>query len=172
MTFFNPEQNCYESFFFFSKPINEHHKNVLFTSFDSSLIKETPLYEKIILIADLFISEIKKKEIEQIGIESYSLHSVGMFTTIIENLGYLKVSLTKEQLSFLELSPTTIKKGFAGSGKATKEDMVRMFEEKINLDLYKILILNKSLKHIPKPITDIVDSFAISQEVYRRHDTV
>ena len=172
MTFFYPETNENKFVFFHSEDLLKVKDNFMFNSYSFKLLENKSLYDKIILISEIFISEIKNRSPVLVGIESYSFGSQGRFSSIIENLGYLKVSLVKEQIPFLELAPTTIKKGFSGSGKASKEEMIKVFENQTNLDLYEILSLNKSLKNIPKPITDIVDSFAISQEVYKRYGKV
>lgn len=104
---------------------------------------------------------IKEHNPEKISIESYSLGSVGRFTALIENQGYLKVNLYKEGFDFQELSPSTIKKQFVGNGRAKKEEMVQRFNAVTGLNLFDGYINNKN-KKIESPITDIADSFAIA----------
>ena len=124
--------------------------------------KKQCYYDKIIYNSHLFIELIKEHCPGKISIESYSLGSVGRFTSLIENQGYLKVKLYKEGFDFQELSPSTIKKRFVGNGRAKKEEMVYRFNEITGLNLFETMYINNKNKKIESPITDIADSFAIA----------
>lgn len=169
----NYEENI-DTFFFI--PLNDNHEtvinitdNIRFHCLDKTLIKsELSLYQRIYNIANVFIYIIESYRPHYIGIEGYSLGSIGMKTTIIENLGYLKMKLFEIGDIFTIIAPTSIKKYFYGSGKATKEQMVNMFNNVTGINICDILMENhlintKTKNKLKSPITDIADSYAVAK---------
>lgn len=79
------------------------------------------------------------------------------------------MELFKRGYVFKEYPPTTIKKQFIGSGRASKEEMVDKFIEQMNIDLYSIFLQKKPINKIKPPITDIADSYAITQVLIKNY---
>lgn len=117
------------------------------------------IYEKIYFLSSMFLPYLKS--VYQIALEDYSFGSRGRVFGIAENTGFLKMEIWKQggKIPFL-FSPKTIKKFASGSGNASKERMIECFENKLNIDLYQLLELNRE-KGIKNPITDIVDSYFV-----------
>lgn len=108
-------------------------------------------------------------EIPQIRIEGFSFGSKGnSFIDMISFNTFLKVKMIQKWGHVIKVvSPKTIKKIFTGNGNASKCDMLRTFVLKYNnslVDEIKNLgILKEGEFKIPKPVDDLIDSFALSQ---------
>lgn len=99
-------------------------------------------------------------------IENYSFKSelTKAYTCLIELGGIIRNELFKEGIRYYEVSPTSIKKWFSGSGHATKTDMWNCFYRRTGIDL-RALSSSKNkewVKQVPHPFEDIVDSFALA----------
>lgn len=103
----------------------------------------------------------KINEIEKVFIEDYSFGSKGRTFHIAENAGLLKYQLYKLGISFATIPPTTIKKYYTGKGNADKNKMEESFRNQTGIDLYKTLGKDRG-KNVISPISDIVDSYAIT----------
>lgn len=100
-------------------------------------------------------------QVEEVVLEGYSMgSSAGLVFQIAENTSLLKQYMDKNGIRFTTPAPTAVKKNFTGSGNAKKPDMIDVFEKRLNVDIYEILGLNRKLKTPPKPIDDLVDSYA------------
>jgi len=93
-------------------------------------------------------------------IEGYSMGSRGQVFHIAENTAVLKHYLYRCNMEPTEISPMSIKKFAAGSGKALKEDMHDAFVKETGLDLKDLLTPHRKLG---SPVTDLVDSFWIAK---------
>lgn len=96
-------------------------------------------------------------------IEGYSYCSQGGSapTKLYEFGGVLRTKLHECGYSLVEVAPTRIKSLFTGSGKSKKLDMYNRWIELHLPNLYEIFLFPKVPKHIPKPIEDVVDAFAL-----------
>jgi Holliday junction resolvasome RuvABC endonuclease subunit len=100
---------------------------------------------------------LKKFGVKQVCLEGYSMGSKGKVFNIAENGGLLKYKMWKAGIDFVTPPPTTVKKVFAGSGSAKKEDMHTAFVDKTGVDVAKLL--DKSAG--ASPVSDVVDSYAM-----------
>lgn len=109
------------------------------------------------------------KVIPEIRIEGFSFGSKGnSFIDLITYNTFLKVKMIQEWGHCISvISPKTNKKLFTGNGNASKCDMLRKFIEKNDGPLQEKLIeigLNKEGEFtIPKPVDDLVDSWALTE---------
>jgi Holliday junction resolvasome RuvABC endonuclease subunit len=104
-----------------------------------------------------------------VAIEAYAFHMMSSSVTVLAELGgVMRNKLFRAGVRFVELSPTTIKRWFTGSGAADKKEMWRRFSivTKHTLPLDKI-IPGSFARTIPSPHSDIVDSFAAAVALYR-----
>lgn len=79
------------------------------------------------------------------------------------------MELFKKGYIFKEYPPTTIKKQFVGSGRASKEEMVNNFNKQTELNLYDLFLQKKPINKIKPPITDIADSYAITKVLLKNY---
>ena len=81
---------------------------------------------------------------------------------LMELGGCLRFMLNCYGYQVLELSPSTIKKTFSGTGRATKEDMYDAARCRFRLpDIAALIgVPVDNLVHIPHPVEDIVDAIA------------
>ena len=102
-------------------------------------------------------------------IEAYAFHIQSSSVTVLAELGgVIRNKLVRAGLPFVEVSPTTVKRWFTGSGAADKHDMWRRFQAvtagSLPLD---DLIPGSFEKNIPSPHSDVVDSFALAFSLYQ-----
>ena len=92
-------------------------------------------------------------------IEHYALGIVGSdsVSKLCELGGILRHQLHLKGWSFVELSPSTVKKHFANNGHASKEEMYATYEALGLPDLRNVL---RCMSH-QHPLEDIVDSVAV-----------
>lgn len=106
-----------------------------------------------------------------VAIEHYAFnaHNRGMSakasssqSLLMELGGCLRFMLCCYGFEIMELSPSTIKKTFSGSGRATKEDMYDAAMNRFHLpDIAALIgVPVGDLIHIPHPVEDIVDAIA------------
>jgi Holliday junction resolvasome RuvABC endonuclease subunit len=81
---------------------------------------------------------------------------------LMELGGCLRFMICCYGFKILELSPSTIKKTFSGSGRATKEEMYAAARNRFHLpDIATLIgVPVDGLKHIPHPVEDVVDAIA------------
>jgi Holliday junction resolvasome RuvABC endonuclease subunit len=113
--------------------------------------------------------ESKKTCSVLVVIESYAFHIQSSSVTILAELGgVIRNKLLLAGLSYLEASPTSIKKWFTGSGAADKPKMWKYFQEIApNIKLDDWLPAAFSETNIPSPHQDIVDAFASAHSLHR-----
>lgn len=97
----------------------------------------------------------------KIAIEGYAFGaSAGLIANIAENGGMLKYLLYKEWGVTPEIvSPTQLKKWWAGKGNAKKEDMAHALLEREGVDIR----LEMMLDTFDSPVSDVVDSYALAR---------
>jgi Holliday junction resolvasome RuvABC endonuclease subunit len=122
----------------------------------------------------LWVSNIfKLHDVKSYMIEGYAFGGHGL-TRNAEHAGILKYILkTHNNIPAFEdgVAPSSVKKNFIGKGKASKIEMCREFERRLNISLedmfnFKFTTDNK----IPKPLTDFVDAYAIFQMFVNSND--
>lgn len=166
-------ENC-EFFFLHSKPsiskIN-FPSNIFYSESSGSKDNSVRFSEN----AKLLSTEIKKRldiyKKSVIMLEGYSMGAKGRLFDIGEATGILKLFLSYENIKPIIVAPTQIKKLATGKGNANKFKMLERFFE-INTSLHnsdwtQVLITEK---HIQPPLTDIVDSFFISNSFTVTYD--
>ena len=107
-----------------------------------------------------------------VAVEAYAFHKQSSSVTgLAEVGGVMRNKLFRAGLGFVELSPTTIKRWFAGNGTADKPQMWKRFQQ-VTCNTLPIdrLIPGSFARQIPCPHQDIVDSFAAAFALHR--DTV
>jgi Holliday junction resolvasome RuvABC endonuclease subunit len=104
-------------------------------------------------------------------LESYAFNQHSISVTMLAELGgVIRNKLHRAGLYHAEVSPTSIKKAFTGSGTADKPQMWRRFCELApELKLDKWLPSALSETNIPSPHQDIVDAFASAWSAHSRH---
>lgn len=96
-------------------------------------------------------------------IEDYAMGAKGRVFAIGENTGILKYLLWKnKKIDYTLVAPTAVKKFATGKGTANKDKMYEFFVEKTGINLFDIFGVTTT----DSPISDIVDSYFISQLVY------
>ena len=114
-------------------------------------------------IAEFFLQRIPINPVPKIFIEDYSFGSKWRVFNLAENCGLLKYKFWDVGYSFSTVPPTVIKKFATGKGNANKEQMYDAFVAETGVDLVKALFPDRQLGN---PITDIVDSYYLSQYGY------
>lgn len=101
-------------------------------------------------------------------VEAYAFHIHSSSVTPLAELGgVIRNKLLQTKIPFLEVSPTSIKKWFTGSGSADKPQMWKKFNEiapAIKLDEWLPAAFSES--KIPSPHQDIVDAFASAHSLH------
>lgn len=97
-----------------------------------------------------------------VTIEDYALGIMqrGLIFNLAECTSILKYKLYTKNIPFKVISPSDVKKRFTSSGKSDKLKMYDAFFERTNNDLKAKIGYMKD--KIESPVSDIVDSFAIS----------
>jgi Holliday junction resolvasome RuvABC endonuclease subunit len=108
-------------------------------------------------LADWVISKIPANS--NIFIEGYAYASKGVVFHIGENTGVLKHKLWKNNITFKEVSPPTVKKFATGKGNSNKTIMYEKFVEETQLDISSIIHCNEG----DSPMSDIIDSYYIAK---------
>ena len=110
-----------------NKGVLAHHE-IIKTS------KDNDLYREIAFIKNTIIELIIEFKVTAVTIESLSYGSMGQATrTLAMNYGAVVTAIYEKfnDILLLEVPPTTLKKFYAGSGKAKKQDMVDATPESI-----------------------------------------
>jgi len=116
--------------------------------------------------------------VECIGLEGFaeaygaSKHLIKLrkTQTMLKQLGgCLRMAVSDMGHDWIEIAPTSVKKKWCGTGKASKEQMYQAWLDWGFPDLFPLLRLQRKLNKrsgqltkIPKPIHDLVDSVAIA----------
>lgn len=116
--------------------------------------------ERFDLISEWALSILKRFKVYHACLEGYSMGSKGNISGICENGGLLKHKLWKNDINFIVVAPTQIKKYFCGKGNGNKELMFDEFLSKTNVNLLEES-LYKKCKKSDNPISDIIDSYAM-----------
>lgn len=143
-----------------------HSKNYFLTStkkfvgkFDNVLGTEHKPYtsemQRYLNIASWAVYDCGLQKEDLVFLEDYSMASKGKTFTIAENTAILKYLLFHNDIKYITVPPTVVKK-FAGKGNASKEMMYEFFLTKTGVDLKKHLNVSGKLA---SPITDVVDAF-------------
>lgn len=133
---------------------------------EASMISDEERYYR---LAKSTVEFIKSKTDERIVyIEDYSFQSKGNTFNIGEATGALKQRLWKEGFEIQKLSPGSIKKFATGKGNSNKTGMLDAFIESTGYDWNESFFgfkktIERGMKTIPAPITDIIDAYWILQ---------
>ena len=123
--------------------------------------KSTVLMERYDTIRKDVIHIIQTHDITSVGIEGYAFNAQSSSASKLFELGGLiRHAIWQQDIDYQDIAPTSVKKQFTGSGKATKEDMWLAYLKKGYPDLIALLRLN-SVTTIPHPVQDIVDAIAL-----------
>lgn len=99
---------------------------------------------------------------DHITLEHYAMgnsaNSNNIFQTA-ENCSLLKQALRRNDMDFELVTPSNVKKVFTDVGNAKKDAMIARFELLFNVNMRAIMDMLGAKD--PKPIDDLVDSFAI-----------
>lgn len=97
-------------------------------------------------------------------IEGYAFMAKGRsVSALFENGAVFRNQLFRKGFKNVEeISPTSVKKEFTGSGLANKMHMLMTFEKKTGIDLYDVFGMKKpETDDVRSPIQDIVDAYAL-----------
>ncbi|MGH2644244.1 MAG: hypothetical protein ACRDE2_09865 [Chitinophagaceae bacterium] len=111
-------------------------------------------------IAQFFVNLIMHGGVQHTYIEGYSMGSIHRAFAIAENTEVLKHKLWQNNMSFIELAPTTIKKRTTGKGNADKQKMYDVFVEQTGIKLQDLMLPGRKLN---SPITDVMDAYFIAR---------
>lgn len=92
-------------------------------------------------------------------IEGYAYASKGVVFHIGENTGILKHKLWTRDISFVEVSPPSIKKFATGKGNANKLAMYESFIKETQCDISSIIDCHEG----ESPMSDIIDSYYVAK---------
>lgn len=115
-------------------------------------------YERYRNISKWIIDILEYYGVTKVFIEDYSYGSTGRVFHIAENTGILKYLLWNNNINFVTIPPTVIKKIATDKGNANKELMEQAFINETGVNLKSML--NLSLKQW-NPSSDLIDSFYI-----------
>ena len=103
------------------------------------------------------------KDCDRVRLEGYAFAAKGAaIFQIGEATGITKYKLWQNGIKFDTIAPPSVKKHATGSGRADKSMMYDAFYEKTNIDLLKVLDVNKKDMN---PVSGIVDSYFICQSL-------
>jgi len=109
--------------------------------------------------------------VQTVLIEDYAFAAHGRVFHIGENCGIMKNLLSLYGVQMETAAPATIKKFATGKGNANKNDLFEKFNEETGVNLLDLLKLKKT-KHLPAPVTDIVDAYNLCHYYYQRKRNV
>ncbi len=115
-------------------------------------------------MGEFFLQKIPTNPVAKIFIEDYSYGSKGKVFNLAENAGLLKYKMWDVGYRFELVPPTVLKKFATGKGNADKEGMYEAFVSQTGVNLQKIMFPDR--KTLASPVTDIVDSYWLSQYGY------
>jgi crossover junction endodeoxyribonuclease RuvC len=92
-------------------------------------------------------------------IEGYAYASKGVVFHIGENTGLLKHRLWERDVSFVEISPPSIKKFATGKGNSNKMSMYESFVKETEFDISATIHCNEG----DSPMSDIIDSYYVAK---------
>lgn len=93
-------------------------------------------------------------------IEDYSMGSKGKTFNIGENTGILQYKLWMNNIPYIKVPPTVVKKIATGKGNAKKEAMAEQFEKDTGVNLKEKL---QPKRLLGSPTTDIIDAYYITK---------
>lgn len=93
-----------------------------------------------------------------VGIEGYSMGSMGRYFDIAEHTGMFKYMLSNAGYTYKEIAPTSLKKFAADSGRADKVQMLEAFNREFGRDF-----ISTDRTTVGNPHSDIVDSFFLAK---------
>ena len=115
-------------------------------------------YERYRNISTWVMDVIGEYGIDRVFIEDYSFGSTGRVFHIAENTGILKYILWLNNVSFVTIPPTVVKKIATGKGNANKEAMETAFLQETNFNFKALFNLSPKQWN---PSSDLIDSFYI-----------
>lgn len=115
-------------------------------------------YERYENISRWIVNILQYYDVKKVFLEDYSFGSTGRVFHIAENTGVLKYLLWRNNIDFVTIPPTVIKKIATGKGNANKELMEQAFINETNVNLKNILNLSPKQWN---PSSDLIDSFYI-----------
>jgi len=92
---------------------------------------------------------------------AYGMTNSSSMSVLHELGGALKYMLAKKNIPYEAISPSSAKKRFAGTGRASKLDMYTALQNLFPIPLWQIFGKSPGPK-LPNPIQDIVDAFALA----------
>ena len=131
------------------------------TSLSTSLLDKPPL-ERYHIIAGDVCDIVARHSVVHVFIEGYSFnsHSSSM-SKLYEVGGVVRYTLWQRGIAFTEVPPAKVKKLFAGSGRASKIQMLERFIDKGFPDLVTVFKVG-TRTCVPHPVQDIVDAVALT----------
>lgn len=124
-------------------------------------LESKELYHRYDLVVRAIMDAAARHGVKRAVLEGYSFGSQSSSVSKLYELGgILRHALWKAGIPFEEHAPATVKKCFAGSGRADKLQMWAAFREKGFPDLLAMMGLVAG-KDVPHPVQDVVDSVAL-----------
>lgn len=111
------------------------------------------------------LSVVASERCDRVAIENYAFGAMGTRakTQLFELGGIVRYTLFAHRISVAEISPSAVKKRFAGKGQATKDEMYAAYVRLGAPCLYQLFGLSPTkYKRLPKPLDDVTDAFAIA----------
>lgn len=122
--------------------------------------------QKVAIVIDAVLQEIQTITQDSVTVYiedyAYGMTNSSSLSVLHELGGALKYMLAKKNIAFETISPSSAKKRFTGSGRATKVDMYAALQNQLSIPLWTIFGKKKPGAKIPNPIQDIVDAFALA----------
>lgn len=131
--------------------VHEKFKGALFPEYGSQ-------YERYQNISNWVVNILHTFGVVNVFLEDYSFGSTGRVFHIAENTGILKYLLWHNNIKFVTIPPTVIKKVATGKGNANKELMQAAFINETQINLKAMFNLSEKQWN---PSSDIIDSFYI-----------
>jgi Holliday junction resolvasome RuvABC endonuclease subunit len=133
---------------------------------------EMPRYDR---IQDEIMKIAKRHRVARVVLEGYAFNARGAGSHKLYELGgILRYRLWQENITYLIIPPSQVKKEFTGNGRADKSDMHREFRHRGLPDLLTLFTRDGGkrkrgstdttslVKNIMHPVQDIVDAVALT----------
>lgn len=129
-------------------------------------LRHAPLIQRMQAVVDAILTLLQTfpHPISRVYIEGYAFRTYSSSSSTLYELGgILRYRLAQANYEYVTVPPTRLKKLFTGGGRATKVDMYRKFTLTWRQDILKsVFRLAARANHIPNPVQDIVDAYALT----------
>lgn len=133
--------------------------SILYAGGIATTPKDHTLEERILMITEEIKYIIRKYQVRQVSIEGLSFNSKYASTRQLAGLFYVIIhELHKHNIRYEITPPNSLKKIATGSGKSTKDEMLKVIDKDVIWTLERL----SGLKSKSKKFEDIVDAYHLA----------